>query len=361
MAIQLFANNAATTLASPINDVTTTLTVAPGTAVLFPDPGANEYFVSTLSDALTGLEREIVWVTAVSGDVLTIVRAQEGTTAQSWNTGDNFIMYFTAGSAAALLQQGQYQEQSANSGVDVGTVNAIAVTLDPAPTALSGILYAPIRVKVAHTTTSTTVTLNVNGLGAISVVNTDGSNPAIGAMPAGGICEFYYDGTHIQYAGQIPSSGGGGTVTSIQALSPGLTGGTITTTGTIGINPASSSQVQAGTDNSQAVTSLAIAGAMAFVHGNPNKQVFANGNMIQSGRFTSLAHGQIVTFATPFPNACTLSSDVGYSGSGDPWIINLSLNGTGPFTGFTVWAWQVGSGGPTPTTGAGIGWIAFGN
>lgn len=103
----LFANNAKSTLAASISNVATSLTLAPGAGALFPNPTpGSQYFVMTLSDALTNLTREIVHVTARSGDVCTIVRAQEGTSAAAWSAGDLANNRLTAGQMAAMAQIG---------------------------------------------------------------------------------------------------------------------------------------------------------------------------------------------------------------------------------------------------------------
>jgi hypothetical protein len=105
--IILWANNAQSTLAGAITPTATTVQLAAGTGVLFPQPGANQYFVMTFTDAATGLLTEIVHVTAMSGDQATIVRAQEGTAAQGWNAGDIAANLMTAGTMSAFTQYGQ--------------------------------------------------------------------------------------------------------------------------------------------------------------------------------------------------------------------------------------------------------------
>lgn len=107
MSIILFANNANATLAGGINPASITANLAAGTGSLFPAPSGGNYFVATLTDAQTGLINEIVHVTNVTGDVVTLVRAQEGTTAQSWLAGDLFANLWTAGQAADMLQVAQ--------------------------------------------------------------------------------------------------------------------------------------------------------------------------------------------------------------------------------------------------------------
>ena len=79
MSIQyLFANNASTTLASPISASSTTISVYPGQGALFPSPTSGQGFTVTLTDAATGKLTEIMLCTNRTGDTLTVTRAQEG-------------------------------------------------------------------------------------------------------------------------------------------------------------------------------------------------------------------------------------------------------------------------------------------
>ena len=85
--LNLFTNNAATTLASALTNVATSLTVVTGQGAEFPNPAGSQYFYCTLANNLGAVE--IIKVTARSGDTFTtIVRAQDGTTAASWSAGD---------------------------------------------------------------------------------------------------------------------------------------------------------------------------------------------------------------------------------------------------------------------------------
>lgn len=105
----LFANNASTVLASPISSGSTTLTVASGTGTLFPAPATGQQFALSLTDALTGDVFEIVYVTHRSGNTMTVLRGQEGTTATSWLAGDTAANWITAGQQGAFLQRIQLQ------------------------------------------------------------------------------------------------------------------------------------------------------------------------------------------------------------------------------------------------------------
>ncbi|MCM7636306.1 glycine-rich domain-containing protein [Enterobacter roggenkampii] len=106
MALQLLAaNNAQSVLAAGISASATSLTLNTGTGALFPSPvsGAS-FFKLTLIDAATGQISEIVHVTAKSGDVLTIVRGQEGTSARAWSANDIAANMLTAGTILLLAQ-----------------------------------------------------------------------------------------------------------------------------------------------------------------------------------------------------------------------------------------------------------------
>jgi len=107
MTFLLFANNASTTLAKAVSSTATTATLAAGTGSQFPTPLSGQGFLMTFNDAFTGLLFEIVLVTGISGDIITMVRAQEGTAAQSWSIGDLASNFYTAGTAQSFLQQGQ--------------------------------------------------------------------------------------------------------------------------------------------------------------------------------------------------------------------------------------------------------------
>ncbi|WP_241190973.1 gp53-like domain-containing protein [Enterobacter asburiae] len=104
----LTANNAQTVLAAGISSSATSLTVNTGTGSLFPSPASGtSFFKLTLVDAATGLITEIVHVTARSGDVMTIERAQEGTVARAWSANDIAANMMTAGTLGYILSNYQ--------------------------------------------------------------------------------------------------------------------------------------------------------------------------------------------------------------------------------------------------------------
>ena len=126
----LAANNAQTVLAAGISSSATSLTVNTGTGSLFPSPvSGTSFFKLTLVDAATGLITEIVHVTARSGDVMTIERAQEGTVARAWSANDIAANMMTAGTLSYVL--GNFLSRSNPFG-DIkadGTVNTAKINL----------------------------------------------------------------------------------------------------------------------------------------------------------------------------------------------------------------------------------------
>ena len=95
-----YSNNATTTLVTNVGAAATSLTVASGEGAFFPSSGT---FLMTLCKVSSGIEYawEIVSATRV-GDVFTITRAQEGTTAGSYLIGDRVSHRVTAGQVAEL-------------------------------------------------------------------------------------------------------------------------------------------------------------------------------------------------------------------------------------------------------------------
>ena len=88
-----FANNFETTISGSINSSVTTIAITSATG--FPSLGLGDYAYCTLQKELPATH-EIVKVTAISGTSLTVVRAQEGTSASAFADGDAFELRITA-------------------------------------------------------------------------------------------------------------------------------------------------------------------------------------------------------------------------------------------------------------------------
>lgn len=106
---QLFTNNAQSTLAAAVLVGATSMTLATGQGARFPvltgvNIGKDSCLLTLIG--LTGQTEsswEIVSVTNRTGDVLTVTRAQEGTTAVAWPLGTPIELRLTAGSAQLAL------------------------------------------------------------------------------------------------------------------------------------------------------------------------------------------------------------------------------------------------------------------
>lgn len=114
---QLFTNNAASFLALDAQPGDTSITLAPDTGAKFPNPTNGDFFLVTLTTA-DGLETawEIVKATARFGDVLTVTRAQEGTTPAFWGAGSKAEARLTAGAVASIQEDLAF---SANTNADL--------------------------------------------------------------------------------------------------------------------------------------------------------------------------------------------------------------------------------------------------
>jgi hypothetical protein len=93
----IYSNNASTTLSAGINNSTTTIGIASASG--FPTIGSNEYYFATIANT-NNTKIEVVKVTAGTTS-LTVVRAQDGTTAQAFDSGDNFQLRVTAATLEA--------------------------------------------------------------------------------------------------------------------------------------------------------------------------------------------------------------------------------------------------------------------
>lgn len=120
--LQLFANNASSTLAIAINNTDTQLTVANGS--LFPSPTGSQYFLVTLESS--GII-EVVMVSSRTGNVLTIAgglsgRAQEGTAAGTFPQGTIVECRVTKGTLSSFLPLSSYLPYTATTTLSAPSV-----------------------------------------------------------------------------------------------------------------------------------------------------------------------------------------------------------------------------------------------
>lgn len=103
MSLERFSNFAEGQLSAAIASGVTSLSISPSDAVKFPALGVDEFFYSTLFDGVQ--DPEIIQVTAINSGsgLLTVSRAQQGTTAKAWLAGTRVRQTLTAASLTQLV------------------------------------------------------------------------------------------------------------------------------------------------------------------------------------------------------------------------------------------------------------------
>ena len=155
MGIQL-KNNAVGYLATAINASDTGAVLQTGNGASFPVLTAGDYFYATLES--TGGTSEIVKVTARSGDSITVVRAQDGSTANSFAAGSRFELRVTVGSVVDAARAYGFgfnvkQYGAAGDGITDDTL-AIRAAISAANAAGGGIVYFPAGTYLLATASS---------------------------------------------------------------------------------------------------------------------------------------------------------------------------------------------------------------
>jgi len=258
-----FSNNAKTTLSSGITSSATSITVADGS--VFPSISGSEYFYVTLEDASANIE--IVKVTAVSGNTLTVVRAQDGTSARTFSSGDKCELRLTAAGLNDVATQADTDTTyTAGSGLSLTgtefantapdqtvaltgagattvsgaypnfTITSTDTNTDTTYTAGTGITLTgtefSIGQDVATTASPAFVNLTLSGTGSVKVPS--GTTAQRDGSPANGM--FRYNSTTEEFEGY--SDGQWGSIGGSSNLNiDTMTGDGSDTTLTLSINP----------------------------------------------------------------------------------------------------------------------------
>ncbi|EII9335082.1 tail fiber protein [Salmonella enterica] len=133
-----FGNNVVSSLAADITASQTTIQVMPGAGEMFAKLLTSDfvntsnplkvYSKITLTDSKETVF-EVCHLTAVNGDMLTVVRGQEGTTAKGWALNDVIANFATRGSENQFVQIEQFQSGHYVAGVAGGTENNLTLEL----------------------------------------------------------------------------------------------------------------------------------------------------------------------------------------------------------------------------------------
>ena len=187
MTVQLYANNAKTTLASPINATQTTITVAPGTGSLFPNPASGQAFMVTLVSAASSTTYEICLCNGRLGDTLSVIRGQEGTSGTPFLLNDIVGNFDTAGVMDGLVQSVQLQNQYYLFGVAGGSANALTANIPSSLTALPNGMSIVIQSAFANTgATTLNLTLGSTATGVLPVLSVNATALIGGEIPSSG-------------------------------------------------------------------------------------------------------------------------------------------------------------------------------
>ncbi|MEK4273138.1 hypothetical protein [Paenibacillus sp. FSL R7-0026] len=141
-------------------------------------------------------------------------------------------------------------------GATTNSANAYSVTLIPAPTALVAGLRATVRINAANTGVAT---LNVNGLGAKSILKSNGTVLTSGYLKVNSVYSLVYNGTNFILQGE---GGEYGTAVAAEVLAPktigteiGIVTGTMPDRGAGGtVIPGTADQVKAAGYYNSAIT-----------------------------------------------------------------------------------------------------------
>lgn len=154
------SNNATTTLAIGISSSATSATLTDGS--VFPALGGGDWFWGTFVDASNNIE--VVKVTARSSNVVTITRAQDGTTAKAYLVGDRFDLRPTA---ALFNDKADKDNPSFTTGITTPAITLGSTALTPTGTELNyvaGVTSAiQTQINTKAPTASPTFTGTISG------------------------------------------------------------------------------------------------------------------------------------------------------------------------------------------------------
>jgi hypothetical protein len=262
-----------------------------GTFTLYP--GVNP--------VVTGTTITSSWANNTLSDIQSALTASIANDGQTPITADLPMTGFkhtNVGNAAArnsYAAAGQVQDSTFTwGGTAGGTSDALTLTLTPAITAYAaGQVFRFLSGASANTTT--TPTLNVSGLGAVTLKRADGTALAIGDIKAGTRYEAEHDGTNFRLRALIASPALGGT---------GVNNGTFTIT--LGGNISTAGAFTTSGANSLTLTTT----------GATNVTLPTSGTLVNDAVTTLSSLASIGTITTGTWNGTIITSAYGGTGNG---------------------------------------------
>ena len=298
----LYSNDALTTLSVGVSTTQTILYLASGAGALFPTPTNGDVFSVTLKNS-AGTKTEVCWCNYRSGDALTVLRAQEGSAANTWSAGDLVSCGPTAGTMQSLqpnIASGSTSLTLSNNGLQQwGLSTTYNLVIDN------------LRLQARFNGIAATLTLNPLG----GIVNTahvtldDGFGNV--SLPAA-----------LTVAGTTTLNG----ATNTQALTAtGLTvNGNSTVNGTSYLNGtvnATGNVICAAATASNQATTLSQFASNIVTDGYT---YLPNGLILQWGYFSNLPPSTPMNFPIAFPNACfNIVATLAYYSPAQGFLINI--------------------------------------
>ena len=313
---QLLKNNVTGILSGTLSAAATSMTLVDATN--FPAPGSDYYLVTLIGLNANGQETswEIVRVTAKASNTLTITRAQEGTTAQTWASATTVQMRLTAASVFDIASGGTGQT----------TKTAAFDALSPATT-LGDLIYSDgtDNVRLAGNTTTSRRFLRQTGTGSASAA------PAWDALVNGDIPSALTGKTYNGLTLTANATGfqlAGGTTSKTLAVSNSLTlAGTDGTTMTF---PSTSASI-ARTDAAQTFTGVqTFSSDPTLSGGTANGVLYLNGSKVATSGSALTFDGTNLGVGATAVYGGLYGTIHAYSASGA--TIRLDRNGAGTST-----------------------------
>lgn len=288
----------------------TSLVLASGDGALMPTAPFNMTVWPTSVQPLKS-NAEIIRVTAVTGDTLTIIRAQEGSSARTIISGDQIANTITAKDFTDIE-------------------NTIPSTTDDLPEGSTNLYFTTARAQASITGTTNRISVTAGvvdisasyaGQSSITTLGTIGTGTwqgdAIGSVYGGTGLTSYAKGDLI-YASAVNTLSKLSLGTTGYVLTADASGVPVWAAAAGGITAATSVEINTGTDNAKSATPLGLAGSKYIGQDGAKTYAVASGTNTYTATITPAiaAYATGMQFAIKFTNNNTGASTINLNSLG---------------------------------------------